>query len=168
MWSQGPSVTHVVKNQFLIPFCDWTFANGCYNKMTMLAVMEGKENIRGSWYINWTIHTKWNVLYLTTVYFPCKVWSIEIGNPKRAKDYRQVWETTQYVLYMEECQSSAVLSSNHSPCCSFVYWFLPAHQLSHLQPQLLLKTSDDIAILFRDSTPTHLFMLMFSSPRVYK
>lgn len=86
------------KYQFLIPFCDWTFANGCY-KMTVLAVVEGKENIRGSWHINWTIHTKWHVLYLTTVYFPCKVWPIEIGNPKRAKDHLQVWKIMQYLIY---------------------------------------------------------------------
>lgn len=57
--------------------------------------------------------------------------------PQKAKDYLQVWETTQCVLYMEERQSSAVLSSDHSPCCSFVCYFLPAHQISHLQPQLL-------------------------------
>ena len=145
MWSQGPSVFHVVENQFLILFCDWAFANGCYNKMTVLTVVEGKENVRGSWNINWTIHTKWHVLYLTTVYFPCKVRSIEIGNPKKAKDYLQVWETTQCVLYMEERQSSAVVPSDHSPRCSFICYFLPAHQISHLQPQLL-KTSDDAAI----------------------
>lgn len=75
-------------------------------------------------------------------------WDLE---PQRVQEYLQVWEAVEQGLCTEESQaSSGYLLLITAPAAHSSVVSLPTHQISHLQPQPLLKTSDDMATKQQD------------------
>lgn len=120
MWSQRPSVIHVVKHYLLIASYDHAFANRCYTEMPALPAVEEKGNIRRRWYIHQTTRTQWHELYFTTVYSFCRVGSIlRLGAPKGTRVSASLRSCGARLVHRGKSGLIWLPSSDHSPRCSF-------------------------------------------------